>query len=539
MGQWLDVPGDIKTRFPIRIYSQKQIFELAKKPQALLGIIDASPEVDFASWASDDQRIRDDYHKLLAEADGYNDQIADETRIAGTIQDLERRIASAETLSASPDVLELRRLQGISSVLHKTIEESTEFEFLVQSLNDSLRIPPALQQSALKDEPTLTEAVQSALITMSDTRNLIGSLNERVRGALSGLQEAAQRADYEGRIATLQKRIADDAGEESSAAALGILAQVSEWNDQLNEAKKEHSKIDRAKRLLTAIEPKVREQRAAIAESRKSLSRRRSEYLTSLEASTPNVEVRLHPMGNSSDLEENWRRLVKKESAFEKAFSTDGFFKDIPDGRNPQFGTKIEALKKATIDLSSGAPAEDAFRNHKIDGRLVDHLRGLSRSDLEEIDTWFPEDSVHVRYKSDDNSPWSPISEGSPGQRTAALLAFVLSMGTEPLILDQPEDDLENQLIYSLVVGTLRSIKSCRQVIVVTHNANIVVNGNAENVIVLQRSGDAASIQATGALEKSDVRAAVCQIMEGGETAFTKRFERLGIKLPSHIGALR
>ncbi|WP_211881492.1 AAA family ATPase [Pseudarthrobacter albicanus] len=215
------------------------------------------------------------------------------------------------------------------------------------------------------------------------------------------------------------------------------------------------------------------------------------------------------------------------------------FFKGIPDGRSPQFSMKVETLKNATIELASGSEVESVFKGRKIDGRLVDHIRGLSRSDLEEIDTWFPEDSVHVRYKSDESSPWSPISEGSPGQRTAALLAFVLSMGTEPLILDQPEDDLENQLIYSLVVGTLRSIKSCRQVIVVTHNANIVVNGNAENVIVLQRSAETTSIHATGALERKDVRSAVCQIMEGGEAAFTKRFERLGIKLPSHIGALR
>lgn len=244
-------------------------------------------------------------------------------------------------------------------------------------------------------------------------------------------------------------------------------------------------------------------------------------------------------MGNSADLEGNWRRLLKKESAFEKSFSSEGFFKGIPDGRAPQFSIKVEELKNATLQLASGSGVDAVFKGKKIDARLVDHVRSLSRSDLEAIDTWFPEDSVHVRYKSNESTPWSPISEGSPGQRTAALLAFVLSMGTEPLILDQPEDDLENQLIYSLVVGTLRSIKSSRQVIVVTHNANIVVNGNAENVIVLQRSADATSIHATGALERRDIRSAVCQIMEGGEAAFTKRFERLGIKLPSHIGALR
>lgn len=536
-GSWKDVPGDIKTRFPIRIYSQKQIFELAKKPQALLGIIDAAPEVNFASWSSENQRIRDEYRKLVAEEDGYRDLIADDARIAGQVQDLERRISAAETLSTSPEVLELRKLQDVAAVLTRALDESKEFAALIQGLQSKLQISPALQASVLKEDETLADAVDASLIAMSDTCNFIESLNKQIDNTLSGLREAAKNADLVGRIARIQQRIADEAGQ-SSVSLLETLTQVSAWTDQVNEARKEKADIDQAKKLLADIEPKVREQRAALVRSRQDLSLRRSKYLASLEASTPNVEVRLHSMGNSSELEINWRRLLKKESAFEKAFSAEGFFKGIPDGRAPQFAIKVEGLKKATIELAGGSEVESLFNGKKIDGRLVDHIRGLSRSDLHEIDTWFPDDSVHVRYKSDDKSPWSPISEGSPGQRTAALLAFVLSMGTEPLILDQPEDDLENQLIYSLVVGTLRSIKNCRQVIVVTHNANIVVNGNAENVIVLQRSAETTSIHATGALERKDVRSAVCQIMEGGEAAFTKRFERLGIKLPSHIGAL-
>ena len=78
------------------------------------------------------------------------------------------------------------------------------------------------------------------------------------------------------------------------------------------------------------------------------------------------------------------------------------------------------------------------------------------------------------------------IEQGSPGQKTAALLAFILSYGDEPLLLDQPEDDLDNELIYDLIVQQLRKTKGKRQVIVVTHNANIVVNGDAEMVFPLE-----------------------------------------------------
>ena len=60
------------------------------------------------------------------------------------------------------------------------------------------------------------------------------------------------------------------------------------------------------------------------------------------------------------------------------------------------------------------------------------------------------------------------------------MLAFLLAHGAEPLVLDQPEDDLDNHLIYDLVVRQIRENKLRRQIIVVTHNPNIVVNGDAE-----------------------------------------------------------
>lgn len=537
-GSWNIAPGDIKTRFPIRIYSQKQIFELAKNPQALIGIIDGSPEVNFAAWGSEHQRTRDDYRRLSAEADGYRDTIENSARVSGLIQDLERKIAAAEDLSASRDVLELRRLQEVSTVLQTAVEETEAFLAAMHGLRNTAVLPTAVSQDIFESEDSLSATVSSAQIALTEISDSIQALAGRAETVLEDLSTAVDNADYAGRIGNLQQRIADAAGENTAEDVLRSLALVSQWTLELSDAQKELVHVERAKKLLAEIEPLVNAKRTALEESRNQLSQRRSDYLSSLEASTPNVEVKLHQMGDSANLERDWRRLLKKDSSFDRSFSPEGFFKAAPDGRDPRFKSWIAELKKNTLELAAGREVEDLFPDRKIDQRLVEHIRGLSRSDLEEIEAWFPEDSVQVRYKSDDNARWTPISAGSPGQRTAALLAFVLAMGTEPLILDQPEDDLENQLIYSLVVGTLKSIKSSRQVIVVTHNANIVVNGNAENVIVLNRSLSDTSVYASGALETADIRGAVCQIMEGGETAFTKRFERLGVRLPAHIREL-
>ncbi|MCX8520497.1 MAG: AAA family ATPase, partial [Rhodoferax sp.] len=115
----------------------------------------------------------------------------------------------------------------------------------------------------------------------------------------------------------------------------------------------------------------------------------------------------------------------------------------------------------------------------------------------------------------------------SAGQRAAAMLAFLLAQGGEPLVLDQPEDDLDNHLIYSLVVRQIRSNKLRRQLIIVTHNPNIVVNGDAELIHVLDFNSQC-FVKQSGSLQDLKIRSEVCLVMEGGKEAFERRYQRLG-----------
>ncbi len=96
------------------------------------------------------------------------------------------------------------------------------------------------------------------------------------------------------------------------------------------------------------------------------------------------------------------------------------------------------------------------------------------------------------------------------------------------MILDQPEDDLDNHLIYDLIVTQLREIKQKRQVIVVTHNADIIVNGDAENVVALDVRAGQTRIICQGGLQKTEVRNEICRVMEGGKEAFNLRYKRIG-----------
>ena len=125
---------------------------------------------------------------------------------------------------------------------------------------------------------------------------------------------------------------------------------------------------------------------------------------------------------------------------------------------------------------------------------------------------------------------FGPYGKVHPARKTAALLAFLLSYGKEPLILDQPEDDLDNLLIYDLIVTQLREVKRHRQVIVVTHNANIVVNGDAELVIALDVRGGETQKECEGSLQRNQVRETICSIMEGGHKAFKDRYRRIELE---------
>jgi ABC-type ATPase involved in cell division len=122
----------------------------------------------------------------------------------------------------------------------------------------------------------------------------------------------------------------------------------------------------------------------------------------------------------------------------------------------------------------------------------------------------------------------------SVGQRGTFYVCLKLATDPfgSPFIFDQPEDDLDNKFIMRELVPIFREIKKHRQVIIATHNANLVVNADAEQVIVAHNDDEIISYQA-GSLENcSDsaigIREQVCDILEGGQTAFEHRERKYG-----------
>jgi energy-coupling factor transporter ATP-binding protein EcfA2 len=174
---------------------------------------------------------------------------------------------------------------------------------------------------------------------------------------------------------------------------------------------------------------------------------------------------------------------------------------------------------------------------HFVTPQFVNRVSTRSETIRLQVAATRPDDRLEMRFLREGSDPaiqesWQSVENGSPGQRSAAMLAFVLSYGNSPLILDQPEDDLDSAWVSKLIVTQFRKARWTRQLIVVTHEANIPVNTDAERVISLESSdgilriiGSDGSAHA-GPLDDPNVREDIQNLLEGGVQAFVNRERR-------------
>jgi hypothetical protein len=153
--------------------------------------------------------------------------------------------------------------------------------------------------------------------------------------------------------------------------------------------------------------------------------------------------------------------------------------------------------------------------------RVVTYLR--DHPDLYELDGQLFEDSLEITMF--DHGVPKAVEHLSEGQRATALLPLILREGSCPLIVDQPEDDLDNSFIFQVLVKNIARIKPARQLVFVTHNANIPVLGEAEQIVVMHMERpDKAAPPRLGDLDER--KGDVLELLEGGKEAFEHREER-------------
>ena len=161
-----------------------------------------------------------------------------------------------------------------------------------------------------------------------------------------------------------------------------------------------------------------------------------------------------------------------------------------------------------------------------LEGDLLSHLETVAVHDR-------PRLSVTKRLEgADGQARFVPrdFKRLSLGQQQSVLLALMLtSESRAPLVVDQPEDNLDSEFIYKSLVPVIRAAKEKRQVIVVTHNANIAVLGDAELIVALKATAEKGTVVTRGSIDHPETCEVACNILEGSREAFDRRAAIYGI----------
>lgn len=215
------------------------------------------------------------------------------------------------------------------------------------------------------------------------------------------------------------------------------------------------------------------------------------------------------------DVEKAAEGRILPEEANEIVKTCEACFKLIPEVAEDTYGKDF--FEKLPLEIREGLwtfPYDEKTKILRLENVLQLHESVF-------------EDMPVIRMNDRPEEPGSkarPVDELSPGQRCSAILPILLLNGISPLIIDQPEDNLDNRLIRQVIVNILASIKLRRQVIISTHNPNLPVLGDVEQAIILRAVGEKECIlDSIGNLDSEEVVKYITDIMEGGREAFQYR----------------
>ncbi|MBF0107601.1 MAG: ABC transporter [Magnetococcales bacterium] len=527
-GAWQPTQGVVADRFPARIFSQKQIFELARTPGDLLKIIDSALGNEHQNWVGSWKEAESAYLSLRAKEREIAVGLKDEERIKGELLDVKHRLAAFE---------QAEHARILRTYQHRKQQQRAleTWENSWSGLGDQLRsvaeeiAPASIEPTLFAPEDTSDREV------VTETSRIIHRLEKMARI----VEKLAVQADLclshwkSAQSAPSWKQVLHDAEEKYVSLRhrlreenVGEPSEFGKLLQQRQTLEQQLANMESRRKLQNDVRFQAAEKLSQLTELRQELTRKRHQFLEKILENNPYVRISVVQFGDTDLCESQLRERIDCDAGkFDKDVGTagqDGLLGMIKPNK-PEEG--VLQLKRVLRDLAATGKSREYTAK---DQRFVTKVQGLPPERLDRLEVWFPDDVLDVRYSiSSDRNNFQSIDKGSPGQKTAAMLAFLLSHGAEPLILDQPEDDLDNHLIYELIVTQFRAIKKRRQIIVVTHNANIVVNGDAEQVMALAVSNGQTCRTCDGSLQEQTVREEICRIMEGGKEAFERRYRRI------------
>jgi ABC-type lipoprotein export system ATPase subunit len=229
----------------------------------------------------------------------------------------------------------------------------------------------------------------------------------------------------------------------------------------------------------------------------------------------PMIRVRVEQFGNMDE----YRNLLTqsmKGSGLRYAAIVDRAVERIPPA---ELASLVQKEDRATLERELDLDADRATR-------LIIQLK--DKPEIFAIETVELHDRPILELK--DGEDYKDSASLSTGQKCTTILPILLIESERPLLIDQPEDNLDNAFVFETIVQSIGEVRGRRQLIFVTHNPNIPVLGDAARVFALRSTGRAASVANAGSVD--DVAQEIMTILEGGRAAFEARRKRYGRPVP-------
>ncbi len=494
-----DVGVDVAKRLSLRLFGQRELQTLVDQPAHLREFVATLAGDVWQGKKGEEDRLATESHQLATRMEGLTEQVDRIQAIESEIVDLKEKIARWEERGVGTVFEHSQRLARVDQQV-KTVEAWPDAVLrAVDALAKTLPAPTA------PDHPHMPSVLSESP----------AELDEAVRSALAGLHPAIEKARHAVAGGASEWARAHDEERESIAAQLaeaGITdpKQVAQAQTQLAALEEQAKGSSTHRGGLEDARKQRRKALQQLTDVHRELSRIVDDAAHKLTARVgERVRVRVEPLADTSAV----------LAVLEQALQGQG-------ARHEHLTRLVEhpPLEVAAA-IAEGTSALAVLGCTGTTGEKVARLPLSVRHRVEEA-ALLDRIVVEVNLGSPGAENWRPVDKVSPGQRATAMLALALASGNAPLLIDQPEDDLDNRYIFDEVVKVLASVCETRQVIVVTHNANIPILGDAELVLALDAVSDRSTVLACGGLEEQSVADAARRILEGGDEAFRARQRR-------------
>ena len=507
--------------FPgVEVYGQHEISELTKSPEKLTRLLGRFVRRD-DSVANRKQELRRELERSRGRILGARKELHQIEERLAALPGLEETLKRYQEAGLERDLKEQSLLVREERVLGTIPERLQPFRSCLEELRQELPIDRVfLSPRALEDLP--------GKVILYGADRILEQLNADIEKVAQALDAALARADqglrgvherfetrralvqsaYEKKLRALQKSRID--GEEFIRLRRSIeeLRPLKERQAALERAEAEYR--NHRRNLLAEWEDTKAEAFRALERAGKRVTRKLKRR----------VRVRVEFGGNRESLFQLLRDAIR--GRLSEAIAT----LRQADSLSP--GTLVQACRQGAGFLEaefgiSGAQAERLAQASDETLMWIEEMDLPSTTEIE-LNTAPP----------DEPESWHALDQLSTGQKATAVLLLLLLESDAPLVVDQPEDDLDNRFITEGVVPRMREEKRRRQFLFSTHNANIPVLGDAELIVGLSAWGDAEDGNAKiapehmGSIDARPVKKLVEELLEGGEDAFERRRRKYG-----------